>query len=65
MFLKIYNMRYKYFKEESFWEENIYCIGNIYSIKVFLKFFKVFLNIINKSFFLIICYIIYLIIIYL
>lgn len=39
-------MRYKYFKEESFWEENIYRIGNIYSIKVFLKFFKVFLNII-------------------
>lgn len=52
MFLKIYNMRYKYFKEESFWEENIYRIGNIYSIKVFLKFFKVFLNIINKRFFL-------------
>lgn len=44
-------MRYKYFKEESFWEENIYRIGNIYSIKVFLKFFKVFLNIINKRFF--------------
>lgn len=57
-------MRHKYFKEESPWEENIYCTGNTYSTKVSSKSFKVFLNITNKSFFQIKYYTIYLIIIH-